>query len=98
MLQAYPNLKGIESPTTVGISSAAQYISTSKYKKRVVVTGLGLPSQMKTFVLDGTVPAFELWNPEDLGYLAGYAVSALAYGASPARSARGSTPASSGST
>ena len=34
MLQAYPNLKGIESPTTVGISSAAQYLSTSKYKGR----------------------------------------------------------------
>ena len=26
MLQAYPNLKGIESPTTVGISSAAQFL------------------------------------------------------------------------
>ena len=80
MLQAYPNLKGIESPTTVGISSAAQYISTSKYKKKVVVTGLGLPSQMKKYVHDGTVTAFALWNPEDLGYLAGYAVTALADG------------------
>jgi rhamnose transport system substrate-binding protein len=80
MLQAYPHLKGIESPTTVGISSAAQYISTSKYKKKVVVTGLGLPSQMKKYVHDGTVTAFALWNPEDLGYLAGYAVSALADG------------------
>ena len=30
MLQAYPNLKGIESPTTVGISSAAQFLSNSK--------------------------------------------------------------------
>src|SRR3954447_5363784 len=28
MLQAFPNLKGIISPTTVGISSAAQYLST----------------------------------------------------------------------
>lgn len=80
MLQAYPNLKGIESPTTVGISSAAQYLSTSKYKKKVVITGLGLPSQMKKYVHDGTVTAFALWNPEDLGYLAGYAVSALANG------------------
>jgi rhamnose transport system substrate-binding protein len=80
MLQAYPNLKGIESPTTVGISSAAQYLSTSKYKKKVVITGLGLPSQMKKYVHDGTVAAFALWNPEDLGYLAGYAVSALANG------------------
>ena len=80
MLQAYPNLKGIESPTTVGISSAAQYLSTSKYKGKVALTGLGLPSQMKKYVHDGTVKAFALWNPEDLGYLAGYAVSALADG------------------
>ena len=78
MLQAYPNLKGIESPTTVGISSAAQYLSTSKYKGKVALTGLGLPSQMKKYVHNGTVTAFALWNPEDLGYLAGYAVSALA--------------------
>ena len=80
MLQAYPNLKGIESPTTVGISSAAQYLSTSKYKNKIALTGLGLPSQMKKYVHDGTVKAFALWNPEDLGYLAGYAVSALADG------------------
>src|SRR5438874_13059629 len=80
MLQAYPNLKGIESPTTVGISSAAQYLSTSKYKKKVVLTGLGLPSQMKKYVHDGTVTAFALWNPENLGYLAGYAVAAFADG------------------
>src|SRR6478672_2873506 len=80
MLQAYPNLKGIESPTTVGISSAAQYLSTSKYKKKVVITGLGLPSQMKKYVHNGTCTAFALWNPEDLGYLAGYAVTALADG------------------
>jgi len=80
MLQAYPNLKGIESPTTVGISSAAQYLSTSKYKGKVVLTGLGLPSQMKKYVHNRTVTAFQLWNPEDLGYLAGYAIAAFADG------------------
>jgi len=80
MLQAYPNLKGIESPTTVGISSAAQYLSTSKYKGKVVLTGLGLPSQMKKYVHNKTVTEFALWNPEDLGYLAGYAIAALADG------------------
>jgi rhamnose transport system substrate-binding protein len=80
MLQAYPNLKGIISPTTVGISSAAQYLSHSKYKGKVTLTGLGLPSQMKKYVLDGTVKQFELWNPQDLGYLAGYAAAALASG------------------
>src|SRR3954468_13682551 len=80
MLQAYPHLKGIESPTTVGISSAARYLSHSRYKNKVALTGLGLPSQMKKYVHDGTVTAFALWNPENLGYLAGYAVSALATG------------------
>ena len=81
MLQAYPNLKGIESPTTVGISSAAQFLSNSKkYKGRIALTGLGLPSQMKKYVFNNTVKEFALWNPEDLGYLAGYAVSAIADG------------------
>ncbi len=80
MLQAYPNLKGIISPTTVGISSAAQFLSHSKYKNKVTLTGLGLPSQMKKYVLDGTVKEFELWNPDDLGYLAGYAAASLASG------------------
>jgi rhamnose transport system substrate-binding protein len=80
MLQAFPNLKGIISPTTVGISSAAQFLSHSKFKNKVTLTGLGLPSQMKKYVLDGTVKEFALWNPNDLGYLAGYAAVALASG------------------
>ncbi len=79
LLSAYPNLKGIISPTTVGISTAAQYLSTHKNVK-VTLTGLGLPSQMKPYIKDGTVKAFELWNPSNLGYLAGYAAASLASG------------------
>ena len=80
MLQAYPNLKGIESPTTVGISSAAQYLSNSKYKGKVVLQGLGLPSQMKKYLKNNTLKNFALWNPEDLGYLAAYAAASIASG------------------
>jgi len=80
LLQAYPDLKGIISPTTVGISAAARYISGSKYKGEVVLTGLGTPNQMRQFVKDGTVEKFALWNPKDLGYLASYAAAALASG------------------
>jgi rhamnose transport system substrate-binding protein len=81
MLSAYPNLKGIISPTTVGISTAAQYLSTHPdVAKRVTLTGLGLPSQMRKYVKDGTVQSFELWNPSNLGYLAGYAAANLASG------------------
>ena len=35
---------------------------------------------MREFVKDGTVKAFALWNPADLGYLAAYAGAALASG------------------
>jgi rhamnose transport system substrate-binding protein len=81
LLSAYPNLKGIISPTTVGISTAAQYLSTHKdIAKKVTLTGLGLPSQMRKYIKDGTVQSFELWNPSDLGYLAGYAAASLASG------------------
>ncbi len=80
LLQSIPDLKGIISPTTVGISAAARYISSSPYKGQVKLTGLGTPNQMREFVKDGTVEAFALWNPMELGYLAGYAAAALASG------------------
>ncbi len=80
LLQAYPDLKGIIAPTTVGIAAAARYVSGSKYKGNVEVSGLGTPNQMRKFVKDGTVQKFELWNPGDLGYLAAYAAAALASG------------------
>lgn len=80
LLQAHPDLKGIISPTTVGISAAARYLSTSEYKGKVFLTGLGTPNQMREYVLDGTVVAFALWNPADLGYLAAYAAKALIEG------------------
>jgi rhamnose transport system substrate-binding protein len=77
LLQTYPDLKGIISPTTVGISAAARYLSTSEFKGQVALTGLGTPNQMRDYVTDGTVTAFALWNPADLGYLAAYAAKAL---------------------
>jgi rhamnose transport system substrate-binding protein len=80
LLQAYPNLKGIISPTTVGIAAAARYLSSSKYKGKVKLTGLGTPNQLRKFVKDGTIEGFELWDPGKLGALAGYAATALASG------------------
>jgi rhamnose transport system substrate-binding protein len=81
LLTAHPNLRGIISPTTVGISTAAQYLDTHKeLLSKITLTGLGLPSQMKQYVLDGTVKEFALWNPHDLGYLAAYAAAGLSSG------------------
>jgi len=80
LLQQYPNLKGIISPTTVGIAAAARYLDSSQYKGKVQLTGLGTPNQMRKYVKDGTCTAFALWNPADLGYLAAYAAKALVDG------------------
>ncbi|WP_116951867.1 rhamnose ABC transporter substrate-binding protein [Jiangella endophytica] len=80
LLQTHPELKGIISPTTVGIAAAARYLSTSEHKGSVALTGLGTPNQMREYVKDGTVTAFALWNPADLGYLAAFAAQALATG------------------
>ncbi|MGX6606037.1 rhamnose ABC transporter substrate-binding protein [Micromonosporaceae bacterium Da 78-11] len=80
LLQSYPNLKVIVSPTTVGIAAAARYVSSSSYQGKVAITGLGLPNQMREYVKDGTVKVFALWNPADIGYLAAFAGAALASG------------------
>ena len=80
LLQQYPDLKGIISPTTVGILAAAQVLDTPKYRGKIALTGLGTPDSLKKFVNDGTISAFELWNPANLGFLAGYAGVLLASG------------------
>ncbi|MCW2952416.1 MAG: sugar transporter substrate-binding protein [Conexibacter sp.] len=80
LLQAYPNLKGILVPTSAGIAAAARYVDTSKYKGKVIVTGLGTPDAMRKFIKDGTLKSFMLWDVPKMGYLASYAAAALASG------------------
>jgi rhamnose transport system substrate-binding protein len=80
LLQHYPDLAGIISPTTVGIVAAASVLDTAKYRGKIQLTGLGTPDSMKKFVKDGTVKAFELWNPAELGYVGAYAAVELASG------------------
>lgn len=80
LLTKYPDLKGIIAPTTVGIRSAAQVVENAKKADQVVVTGLGLPNEMRPFIKNGTVKAFALWSPYDEGYLAGQIAAQLARG------------------
>ncbi len=70
LLSNFPNLKGVIAPTTVGIAAAAQVVQSRGIADKVAVTGLGLPSEMRDFVKDGTVKAFQLWSPYNEGWLA----------------------------
>ena len=68
LLAKYPNLKGIVSPTSVGLAASAQVLDRAG--RKVQLTGLSTPNQLKKSVEKGTVTAFQLWSPRDEGYLA----------------------------
>ncbi len=70
LLANYPDLVGVIAPTTVGIAAAAQVVQSRGIADTVHVTGLGLPSEMRDFIKDGTVSAFQLWSPYNEGWLA----------------------------
>jgi rhamnose transport system substrate-binding protein len=78
LLKSYPDLKLIIAPTVVGLHAAAEKIR--KADSHVKVVGLGLPSNMEPFIMDGTCPWMYLWSPSDLGYLAAYAANAAVDG------------------
>ena len=80
LLQAYPKLKGIIAPTTVGIQAAAQELQQEKKCKSVALTGLGLPNDMRKYVKKGCAKKFGLWNEKNLGYLATYVAHYVASG------------------
>jgi rhamnose transport system substrate-binding protein len=82
LLQTYPNLKVIVAPTTVGIAAAAKVVTDKGLLGKVFITGLGLPSEMAEYMKEGgACPYMFLWNPIDIGYLAGYTAKAMVEGA-----------------
>lgn len=80
MLQNYPDIDVIISPTTVGILSAAKVIQDLKSDCKV--TGVGLPSEMAPYIDNGICYDFYLWDPYDQGYLAAAAVNSISTGES----------------
>jgi rhamnose transport system substrate-binding protein len=83
LLTKYPNLKGVISPTAAGLPAAAKVLSQSKQKGKIALTGLALPNSMKPYVADGTVTAFQLWDPKLEGPLAAQLVIDLLGGKVP---------------
>src|SRR5436190_1261959 len=77
LLQAYPDLKGIISPTTVGVAAAARVLQQSKKCGQVALTGLGLPSQMRAYIKAGCAKKVGLWDEFKFGYAAMYAAHAV---------------------
>jgi len=83
LVAKYPDMKLIMSPTVVGIKAGAQALQDAGLcgkageTPKVVISGLGLPSEMASFAKNGCAPQFALWSFVDLGYLTYYATYML---------------------
>lgn len=82
LLQNYPDLKVICVPTTVGIAAASKVIHDEGLEGKVIITGLGLPSEMAEFMTgdNPACPYMFLWNPIDVGRCAGYTLMEMVNG------------------
>lgn len=80
LVDQYPDLGVIMSPTTVGIQAAAKAMQDEGLCDQVKVSGLGLPSEMVSYTMNGCAPEFALWDFRDLGYLTYYTAYGLASG------------------
>lgn len=80
LLRTFPKLEVIIAPTTVGIAAAGKVITDKNLIGKVMITGLGLPSEMADYIENGACPYMFLWNPIDVGYLAAYAATAASSG------------------
>ena len=80
LIDSYPELKGVISPTTVGIAAAATCIQDNGLTGKIKLTGLGLPSEMADYITAGVCEGMFLWNPIDMGYCSAYAAVGMVKG------------------
>lgn len=85
LLKSNPEVKAIIAPTSVGIVAAAQAVADQGKIGEVMVTGLGLPSEMAGHIQSGASKSFAIWNPIDLGYSATMIAYNLANGKAEAK-------------
>ena len=78
LIDKHPDLKLIMAPTSVGIVAAAKAMQDEKLCDKVKVSGLGVPSEMLAYTMNGCAPRFALWSFVDLGYLTYYTAYLLA--------------------
>jgi len=81
LVSKYPSMKLIMAPTTIGIVAASRAMQDEKLCDKIKVSGLGLPSEMVEYTMNGCAPEFALWSFVDLGYLTYYVTYLIATGA-----------------
>lgn len=80
LLDDYPELSVIITPTAAGLPAVAQCILDEGRQDKVRTTGLGMPDQMLSYVRGGVCPYLYMWNTVAMGRLSAYAAMALVDG------------------
>lgn len=78
LVDKYPDMELIMAPTSVGIVAAAKAMQDEGLCETVKISGLGVPSEMLSYTMNGCAPEFALWSFVDLGYLTYYTAYLLA--------------------
>jgi len=79
VMKTHPNVKLIMGIAAPAVPGAAEAVKQSG-RADVRVIGLSIPSLCKSYVHDGVIESFVLWNTLDLGYLTVYAANELSTG------------------
>ena len=77
ILKEYPHIKGIIAPTTIAVAAAAQVVQQENVCNKYVITGLGDPKQMESYITSGCVKKFALWSFSREGQVAMCAMHAV---------------------
>jgi rhamnose transport system substrate-binding protein len=68
LIAKYPKLKAILALTPAGTAAAAKAAGETQTAAKILVSGVGFPSELQAAVDAGVVDSFATWNPLDLGY------------------------------
>jgi simple sugar transport system substrate-binding protein len=69
LFKKYPDLKGIMGTSGHAAPNSAKAIEELGLKGKAFTCGTGLPSQVRTYIKDGTIQYATLWDPADAGYV-----------------------------
>jgi simple sugar transport system substrate-binding protein len=69
LLQAHPNLKGIEGSASTDVAGAALAVEDAGLGGQVKVVGTSLPSIAGPYIQSGSIAAISFWDPAKAGYV-----------------------------
>lgn len=80
VMSAFPNLKGLIGECSTSAPAVAEAIKQANKIGAVKGIGISVPSMMKSYIKEGVIESFVLWDPVKLGYLTVWAAKEILEG------------------